>query len=150
MKKTYFLALLLFLGAGCAPTVPAPAPSTSNDATGAITQPAEPTTNTTAIPIPTPAPTPTPQPTPTPPAPQPTIPGYTMTDVTEANAIGKCWSVVYGKVYDLTDFIYQHPGGEKKILSMCGKDATSAYDNQHGGQEKAQRELDKLFIGNLK
>jgi cytochrome b involved in lipid metabolism len=44
-------------------------------------------------------------------------------------------------VYDLTRWISDHPGGEQAILSICGKDGSSAFDNQHGGQSKPERIL---------
>ena len=42
-----------------------------------------------------------------------------------------CWVILYGNVYDVSDFIPSHPGGEKIILSLAGKDATEEYDPVH-------------------
>ncbi|KAF7312632.1 Glyoxylate dehydrogenase [Mycena indigotica] len=42
-----------------------------------------------------------------------------------------CWIIVHGKVYDVTDFLDEHPGGSKIILKYAGKDATEAYDPIH-------------------
>ena len=61
-----------------------------------------------------------------------------------------CWTTIGGKVYDLTLWISQHPGGESAILSICGKDGTSAFMGKHGGQSRPEQELAKFFIGNLK
>ncbi|KAL1864023.1 hypothetical protein Daus18300_007988 [Diaporthe australafricana] len=38
-----------------------------------------------------------------------------------------CWVAVHSKVWDLTDFVDEHPGGAK----MAGKNATSEYDQVH-------------------
>lgn len=73
-----------------------------------------------------------------------------MAEVTEANSASKCWTVVNGKVYDLTSFINKHPGGAQRILQLCGKDGTSAFENQHGGQPRPEQELAGLEIGPLK
>lgn len=35
-----------------------------------------------------------------------------------------CWVVLYGNVYDVTEFLPNHPGGTKIILKLAGKDAT--------------------------
>ncbi|KAI9655091.1 MAG: hypothetical protein M1821_005574 [Bathelium mastoideum] len=39
--------------------------------------------------------------------------------------------VLYGNVYDVTDFVPQHPGGAKIILQLAGTDATEEYDPVH-------------------
>ncbi|KAG0163237.1 hypothetical protein DFQ28_000261 [Apophysomyces sp. BC1034] len=41
------------------------------------------------------------------------------------------WLIIHGKVYDLTEFVSQHPGGPNVILKYAGKDATDAYDDIH-------------------
>ncbi|KAJ7125170.1 glyoxylate dehydrogenase [Mycena epipterygia] len=42
-----------------------------------------------------------------------------------------CWIIVHNKVYDITDFLDEHPGGSKIILRYAGKDATAAYEPIH-------------------
>ncbi|KAF6763025.1 cytochrome b2 [Ephemerocybe angulata] len=42
-----------------------------------------------------------------------------------------CWIIVHGKVYDVTDFLDDHPGGSKIILKYAGKDATQEYEPIH-------------------
>ena len=39
--------------------------------------------------------------------------------------------ILYGKVYDVTDFLSSHPGGSKIILKLAGRDATEEYDPIH-------------------
>lgn len=36
------------------------------------------------------------------------------------------WVAVHGKVYDLTRFIYEHPGGEEILLEQAGVQSTRA------------------------
>lgn len=48
---------------------------------------------------------------------------YTMEEVKKHNRPDNAWTVVSGKVYDLTPYIEQHPGG-RLILAVIGKDAT--------------------------
>lgn len=47
------------------------------------------------------------------------------------NSPESCWVILYGNVYDVTDFLSEHPGGAKIILSLAGKDATGEYDPVH-------------------
>ena len=75
---------------------------------------------------------------------------YTMAQVQAANSAQKCWTAIHGNVYNLTSFIDKHPGGDKNILKICGKDGTSAFENQHGGNNKPQEVLKGLKIGILK
>lgn len=42
-----------------------------------------------------------------------------------------CWLVIYGTVYDLTDYATQHPGGASNITDYCGADGTAAYADVH-------------------
>ncbi|KAJ6256538.1 hypothetical protein Dda_8400 [Drechslerella dactyloides] len=42
-----------------------------------------------------------------------------------------CWVILYGRVYDVTDFLPSHPGGSKIILQLAGRDATEDYDPIH-------------------
>jgi isopentenyl diphosphate isomerase/L-lactate dehydrogenase-like FMN-dependent dehydrogenase len=39
--------------------------------------------------------------------------------------------ILYGKVYDVTSFLPNHPGGSKIILQLAGTDATEEYDPIH-------------------
>ena len=74
---------------------------------------------------------------------------YTIADVSSHASQSSCWTTISGKVYDLTNWIGQHPGGEGAILSICGKDGTSAFENQHSGSGRANSALATFFIGNL-
>lgn len=73
----------------------------------------------------------------------------TMADVQQHASSSDCWSVVNGTVYNLTDWIAQHPGGQSPIEQMCGQDATSAFDAQHGGQRTPEKVLAGFEIGTL-
>jgi isopentenyl diphosphate isomerase/L-lactate dehydrogenase-like FMN-dependent dehydrogenase len=39
--------------------------------------------------------------------------------------------ILYGNVYDVTDFLPSHPGGSRAILALAGRDATEEYDPIH-------------------
>ena len=60
-----------------------------------------------------------------------------------------CYAAINGSVYDLTTWIDRHPGGPEKILSLCGKDGSSAFDNKHNGQPKPEQMLATFKVGAL-
>lgn len=60
-----------------------------------------------------------------------------------------CWAAINGKVYNLTDWIGQHPGGAEPIIGLCGTDATSAFAAQHGSQQEPNERLAQFLVGTL-
>lgn len=42
-----------------------------------------------------------------------------------------CWTAYKGKVYNITQYLEYHPGGEKILMSVAGKDCTKLYDKYH-------------------
>lgn len=117
---------------------------------------ATPTPTPTPLPSLTPSPTPTPTPTPTvtvtstpTPSPTSTVRSFTAAEVATRNSETSCWSIVNGDVYDLTNWIRQHPGGKAAILRICGVDGTSRFTGQHGGSSSIAAELKNYYIGKL-
>ncbi|KAH0722216.1 hypothetical protein KY285_004830 [Solanum tuberosum] len=55
------------------------------------------------------------------------------------------WISVQGKVYNVTDWIKQHPGGDIPILNLAGQEATDAFIAFHPGT--AWKHLDNFFTG---
>ncbi|KLO10491.1 hypothetical protein SCHPADRAFT_856548 [Schizopora paradoxa] len=56
---------------------------------------------------------------------------YSLAQVAEHNSSKSCWVIIKNRVYDVTEFLPEHPGGAKIILKYAGKDATSAYEPIH-------------------
>ncbi|KAI6162304.1 FMN-dependent dehydrogenase-domain-containing protein [Pisolithus thermaeus] len=52
---------------------------------------------------------------------------FTLAQVAEHNNTSSCWVIIRNKVYDVTDFIFNHPGGPQVIMDYAGKDATTAF-----------------------
>ncbi len=75
---------------------------------------------------------------------------YTMAEVQAQAAAGKCWTVVNGGVYDLTNFTSKHPGGSGAIKSLCGINGTAKFQAMHGGQPKPENTLKSYYLGALK
>lgn len=74
----------------------------------------------------------------------------TMDEVKKHNSATSCFTVISGKVYDITNWINRHPGGQQAILSLCGKDGTDLFMSQHGGQTRPESVLRSFFIANVK
>lgn len=72
----------------------------------------------------------------------------TFATVATHNQTNDCWLVIKDKVYDVTSYVKQHPGGET-ILKGCGKEATQMFElvGKHRGQ--AQELLAQYLLGPL-
>lgn len=77
---------------------------------------------------------------------------YTLTEVNAHAEEGNCWTVVRGKVFDISSFTSKHPGGPG-ILKGCGKDSTEIFEKRANGTphpEKSWESLQTYLIGDLK
>ncbi|PKQ32468.1 MAG: hypothetical protein CVT62_04030 [Actinobacteria bacterium HGW-Actinobacteria-2] len=72
-----------------------------------------------------------------------------MAQVQQHASATSCWTVVDGKVYDVTNWINQHPGGPQRIIGLCGTDGTAAFHGQHGSQSQPNKTLAGFQIGTL-
>ncbi|CAJ0762951.1 22880_t:CDS:2 [Entrophospora sp. SA101] len=68
--------------------------------------------------------------------------------IVQHNTESSIWIVVHDKVFDVTNFLNEHPGGVKVLMKMAGTDATKQFDDFHtlGTLEKYSS---KLFIGKI-
>ncbi len=73
----------------------------------------------------------------------------TMAEVASHNNDDSCWSVIDGNVYDLTNWIGQHPGGREAILKLCGADGTVLFHGQHKDNKQQADALANFKIGAL-
>ncbi|KAF8203685.1 FMN-dependent dehydrogenase-domain-containing protein [Pholiota molesta] len=55
----------------------------------------------------------------------------TLDQVAQHNSKSSCWVIIQNKVYDVTEFLDEHPGGAAIILKYAGRDATAVYEPIH-------------------
>eukprot|EP00483_Globobulimina_turgida_P000862 UN00863 len=73
---------------------------------------------------------------------------FTMDEVSKHNTEESPFIVVYGAVYDMTDFQMDHPGGPDVIQDISGLDATEEFENiLH--TEKARKMGHKYMKGSI-
>ncbi|KAL3769513.1 hypothetical protein ACHAW5_001246 [Stephanodiscus triporus] len=80
---------------------------------------------------------------------------YTMEEVSKHNKVDDCWLVIGNdatggaKVYDVSSYLDDHPGGAEVMLDVSGKDADEFFEDI-GHSNDAREELKKHMIGVLK
>merc|ERR1719334_642122 len=58
------------------------------------------------------------------------------------------WTVIHDKVYDITKFLDEHPGGEEILIENAGIDATENFEDV-GHSSDAREMLEEYYIGEV-
>ncbi|CAN8073270.1 unnamed protein product [Agarophyton chilense] len=74
---------------------------------------------------------------------------YPMVEVARHTSSSSCWMVIDSKVYDVTSFLLEHPGGDDILLDSSGRDATREFEDV-GHSSDARAQLAELLIGDLR
>ncbi|OJJ67792.1 hypothetical protein ASPBRDRAFT_134420 [Aspergillus brasiliensis CBS 101740] len=74
---------------------------------------------------------------------------FSLEDVAAHKSKNDLWVAIHGKVYDITKYVQDHPGGADVLIDVAGQDATAAYEDV-GHSEDANEILKTYFIGVLK
>ncbi|KAL9686500.1 hypothetical protein QQ045_023960 [Rhodiola kirilowii] len=69
----------------------------------------------------------------------------TSSELRSHDKAGDLWISIQGKVYDVTKWSKDHPGGDVPLLNLAGQDVTDAFIAYHPGT--AWKYLDKFFTG---
>ncbi|XP_041455599.1 cytochrome b5-like isoform X2 [Lytechinus variegatus] len=73
---------------------------------------------------------------------------YSLDEVKKHKTSSSLWLVIHNKVYDVTDFLDEHPGGEEVMIEQAGGDGSESFEDV--GHSSDARELMKdYYIGEL-
>eukprot|EP00252_Welwitschia_mirabilis_P018138 TRINITY_DN40366_c0_g1_i1.p1 TRINITY_DN40366_c0_g1~~TRINITY_DN40366_c0_g1_i1.p1 ORF type:complete len:143 (+),score=38.40 TRINITY_DN40366_c0_g1_i1:336-764(+) len=73
---------------------------------------------------------------------------FSLAEVANHTSKDDCWVVIHGKVYDVSKFLEEHPGGEEVLVEASGKDATQEFEDI-GHSESARGMMETYEIGTL-
>ena len=76
----------------------------------------------------------------------------TLDELAEHDGADSCWKAIHGRVYDITDYVPDHPTEEEVILEWCGRESTEGWDNKRPGvphSARAEAMLEEYLIGRL-
>lgn len=83
------------------------------------------------------------------PAPPPAA-SFSPSEVQQRLAAGACWVRCGARLYDLTGFLRQHPGGEQLLRERAGQDVRADLDGPpHRHSANARRWLEQYYVGEL-
>ena len=74
---------------------------------------------------------------------------YNLEEIQKHKSNKDCWIVINDKVYDVSKFLSEHPGGKKVLIRVGGKDATEQFYQLH--KESVLTKIGSQYeIGTLK
>ena len=75
---------------------------------------------------------------------------FSAAEVQRRLAAGACWVRRGARLYDLTGFVRQHPGGEQLLWARAGQDVSADLDGPpHQHSANARRWLEQYYVGDL-
>ncbi|XP_051118297.1 cytochrome b5-like [Andrographis paniculata] len=73
---------------------------------------------------------------------------FSYLQVSSHNTSEDCWVIINGKVYNVTNYLNEHPGGDEVILGQAGKDASEEFEDVGHGSA-ARLMLDEFYVGEV-
>ena len=72
----------------------------------------------------------------------------TMEEVSKHNQPDDMWMVLHGKVYDVTMFLEEHPGGSDILIETAGTDVTNQFEEMLHSKI-ARQQTTQFHIGDI-
>ncbi|KAL4934225.1 uncharacterized protein BDV17DRAFT_285949 [Aspergillus undulatus] len=76
------------------------------------------------------------------------MPSYTLEQVKAHCTPDDLWIILHNKVYDVTKYLEDHPGGGDVLIAVAGSDATEAFEDV-GHSDEAREQLEPCYVGDL-
>lgn len=73
----------------------------------------------------------------------------TEEEVAKHNTPDDLWLTIHDKVYDISEFLAEHPGGDQVLIDIAGQDGTVEFDKV-GHSDDAWEIMEPLVVGVLK
>ncbi|XP_034416032.1 cytochrome b5 isoform X2 [Cyclopterus lumpus] len=73
---------------------------------------------------------------------------FRLSEVEEQNTFKSTWIIINNKVYDVTKFLEEHPGGEEVLREQAGGDATESFEDVGHSTDAREMSL-SMMIGEL-
>ncbi|KAI9318252.1 cytochrome b5-like heme/steroid binding domain-containing protein [Dichotomocladium elegans] len=73
---------------------------------------------------------------------------FSYEEIAKHNKVEDLWMVIHNKVYDITRFVDEHPGGEEVLVDEGAKDATGPFEDV-GHSSDARELLKEYYIGDV-
>ncbi|XP_070841925.1 cytochrome b5 [Chaetodon trifascialis] len=73
---------------------------------------------------------------------------YRLSEIEEKNSFKSTWIIIHNKVYDVTKFLEEHPGGQEVLREQAGGNATESFEDV-GHSTDAKEMAGEMVIGEL-
>uniref|UniRef100_A0A3B5L0F9 Cytochrome b5 n=1 Tax=Xiphophorus couchianus TaxID=32473 RepID=A0A3B5L0F9_9TELE len=73
---------------------------------------------------------------------------FRLSEIEEQNSFKSTWIIIHNKVYDVTKFLDEHPGGEEVLREQAGGNATESFEDV-GHSTDAREMAASMVIGEL-
>ncbi|XP_047206171.1 cytochrome b5 isoform X2 [Girardinichthys multiradiatus] len=73
---------------------------------------------------------------------------FRLSEIEAQNSFKSTWIIIHNKVYDVTKFLDEHPGGEEVLREQAGGNATESFEDV-GHSTDAREMASSMVIGEL-